>query len=230
MLNEIMDMHNHTTWSDGAHGAEKIIENAINHGVGIIGISDHFDTYKCRSIPTSMLKQYIESIEKIKDKYKDKIKVLAGIEICMRKEWCHLDKLPFDILNMLDYVLFEYVDYFADSVTLKEINEYTSKVACDKGLAHTNLFNLGKRYGIDNVIKILQDNHLFWEINVDPGYEYFDNIIENKDTADVGELFNKLKDGGIKITVGSDTHTLYSYDIDRLSLGNQLAQYSIIKG
>ena len=51
---------------------------------------------------------------------------------------------------MLDYVLFEYVDCLLhDSITLKEINEYTSKVICKKGLAHTNIFDLGDKYGID---------------------------------------------------------------------------------
>lgn len=227
MLNKIMDMHNHTTWSDGLHRAEVIIENAINNGVGIIGISDHFNTIKCNSVPDFMLKQYIESLKEIKDKYKDKIEVLVGIEICMSKGWCQFDRLPYDTLNMLDYVLFEYVDFFSDSVTLQEINEYTGKVTCKKGLAHTNLFNLGKKYGLENVMKVLKDNDLFWEINVNPGYEYFDKIIENKDNIDVVELFNKLKEYEIKITVGSDTHSLRYYDIKRIRIGNQLAHYDL---
>ena len=234
MLNKIMDLHNHTKWSDGAHGVEKIVKHAINNGVGIIGITDHFDTIKCHSVSNFKLKQYIESLKEIKDKYKDRIEVLAGIEICMSKDWGQVDKLPYETLNMLDYVLFEYVDCLPhDSVTLKEINEYTSKVTCKKGLAHTNIFDLGDKYDIDYVIKTLKDNDLFWEINVAPRYKYFDYIIRNKNKDFVIELFNKLKEGGIIITVGSDTHSLYSYpypyNIDRLRVGNQLAQYNLIK-
>jgi len=39
----IKDLHNYTRWSDGIHETEEIIENAIRHGIGIIGISNHFD-------------------------------------------------------------------------------------------------------------------------------------------------------------------------------------------
>lgn len=228
MVNKVVDLHNHTIWSDGAHKPEKIIENAIDHGIEVIGISDHFDTFKCSSIPAYKLKQYIENLEEMKDKYKDKIQVLAGIEVCMSKEWCNVDELPYDTLNMLDYVLFEYVDCFSDSVTLKELKEYASKVTCKKGLAHTNLFTLGKKYGMDNVIKSLKENDLFWEINVNPGYEYFDEIIENKCSYNVAKFFNELKENDIKITVGSDTHSLNFYDIRRIRVGNLLAQYRYI--
>ena len=225
MLNKIIDMHNHTTWSDGAHGVDKIVKNAIKNGVAIVGISDHFNTTMCQSVSDSNFKQYLESLEEIKHKYKNKIEVLAGIEISMSKKWCQVDKLPYDTINMLDYVLFEHVDLFSDSVTLKEINKYTSKVTCKKGLTHTSLFSLGEMYGMDNVIKTLKDNDLFWELNVNPNSEDFNYIIRNKNNDLVTELFNKLKEGGIKITVGSDTHSVYSYDIDRLILGNELAQY-----
>lgn len=224
MTNKIMDIHNHTTWSDGIHSSENIIKNAIKHEINIIGISDHFDTSKCKSIHTSKLHKYIESLEKMKDKYKGKIEVLSGIEICMNREWCDLDKLPYDALNKLDYVLFEYIDCFYDSVTLKEIKTYTSKITCKKGLAHTNLLNLIKKYGIDEVMKLLRENDLFWELNVNVGYEYFEEIIRNKGNSDVVELFNKLKENEIEITVGSDTHFLYYYDINKIKSGNELAK------
>lgn len=224
MINKLMDIHNHTDWSDGAHYPEEIIENAIKNSVSIIGISDHFDTVKCNSVYAAMLNQYICNLKKLKNKYKDQIEVLAGIEICMNKEWCDLDKLPYDNLNKLDYVLFEYVDCFSGSVTLKEIKEYSGKITCKKGLAHTNLITLGNIYGLVEVIKSLKDNDLFWELNVNPGYEYFDEISENRNKNYIKNLFNKLKENGIKITVGSDTHLLCYYNIKRLKEGNELAQ------
>lgn len=223
MSNKIMDIHNHTKWSDGASTVEEIIENAINNKVNIIGISDHFNTIKCNSVLTAKLEQYIQDLEKEKEKYKDKIEVLAGIEICMNKDWCELDKLPYDKLNKLDYVLFEYIDWFPSSVTLKEIKNYASKITCKKGLAHTDIFSLIKIYGIGNVIEFIKENELFWEINVNRGYGYFDYILMNNDKPQVIEIFNKLKKNNIKITVGSDTHSLWYYDINRIIIGNQLA-------
>lgn len=227
MLRKIMDIHNHTT--------EEIIENAINNEVDIIGISDHFNTIKCNSISISKLHKYIEFLWKMKDKYKNKIKVLAGIEICMNKEWCELDNLPYNILSKLDYILFEYIAWFSDSVALKEIEYYTERVSCPKGLAHTNIFSLIDKYGINNVIKFIKDNELFWELNVNEGYEYFDYIINNRNEVNVIELFNKLNESDIKISVGSDTHSLKFYDINKIKIGNQLAaesditKFSIIK-
>lgn len=37
-----VDLHNHTKFSyDGSNTPEEIIENAIRHGVDVIGITDH---------------------------------------------------------------------------------------------------------------------------------------------------------------------------------------------
>ena len=223
MSSKIMDVHNHTIWSDGAHTVEEVIENAINNKVDIIGISDHFNTIKCDSVLTAQLDKYIKALVKEKEKYKDKIEVLAGIEICMNKDWCELDNLPYDKLNKLDYVLFEYIDWFPSSVNLKEIKSYASRITCKKGLAHTNIFSLIKKYGMSKVIKLMKENELFWEINVNRGYEYFDYIIMNSHKSQVIEVFNKLKKNKIKITVGSDTHSLWYYDVNRIMIGNELA-------
>lgn len=228
MLNKLMDIHNHTNWSDGIHTAEEIIENAINNRIEIIGISDHFDTIKCNSVPIDKLKQYIQRMKKLKDKYKDLIKVVVGIEICMKKSWCDLGSLPYAELNKLDYVLFEYIDLYPDSVTLEEIKEYTSKITCEKCLAHTDILNLKAKYGYERLIKSLKENDLFWELNVNSSYEYFDEIMNNRKKGYVDELFNRLKEDGIKISVGSDTHSLCFYDLNRLIIGNVLAQYNTI--
>jgi histidinol phosphatase-like PHP family hydrolase len=224
MLSKLMDIHNHTVWSDGVHWPEEIIENGIANGIEIIGISDHFNTIKCKSVSVTRLSNYIEEIKRLKVKYGGKIQVLSGIEICMNKEWCNLDVLPYEILNKLDYILFEYVDLFSDSVSLKTVREYTDKITCRKGLAHTNIFNLVNKYGLDEVVKILKENELFWEINVNRGYEYFDKIIEKRQTRWIFEVFKRMMECGVEITVGSDTHSLYFYDIERIKVGNQLAK------
>jgi len=224
---ELMDLHNHTIWSDGIHTADEIIRNAIKNGVDIIGISDHFDTLKCHSVLSNILDTYIEKIDELKVKYRSKIKVMAGVEICMNKNLSRLDELPYDNLNKLDYILFEYIDWFSGSVTLPELKFYADKFTCRKGLAHTNIFELIKKYGVDEVLTILKDNDIFWEINVNPGYEYFDVIMKYRNNPKMESFFNRLKASDIRITVGSDTHSLYFYDINRIREGNELARYNI---
>lgn len=230
-LSEIsfMDLHNHTIWSDGIHTPEKIIENAIVNSVTTIGISDHFDTDKCQSVLKKDIKNYIININQLKEKYKDKIQVLAGIEICMNKELSDLDNLPYEELNKLDYVLLEYIDYFKHSVKLSEIGEYTSKLTCKIGLAHTNLLNSCKIYGLRCVINTLKEHNLFWELNVNEGYNYFDEVVNSIDSWKTSRLLKKLKKNNILMSVGSDTHSLDYYDIEKLTIGNMIAKHQSIR-
>lgn len=76
------DLHIHTNYCDGKSGIEEIILSAINKGLRAVGISSHgfteFDTSYC--IRQEKIPDYIKEIEDLKEKYKDKIKVLAGIE------------------------------------------------------------------------------------------------------------------------------------------------------
>lgn len=225
MVNELMDMHNHTILSDGCHTPEKIIENAIKNGVTQVGISDHYNTIKCRSVSEKALDKYISHLDLLKKNYKNDIEVLIGIEICTNREWCDLERLSIYKLNQLDYVLLEYVDLFSDSITFKEIDKYVNKFNCRVGLAHTNLFETSRKYGLDFATDVLQKNNLFWEINVNPGYEYFDYIMDELESNEVRSLFKKLKEKDVEITVGSDTHSLIYYDIERLKQGNRLAKY-----
>lgn len=224
-----MDLHNHSIWSDGIHSPEKIIQNALKNGVASIGISDHFYTSKCNSVHKKDLKEYIENITKLKVSYSRDIQVFAGIELCMNKDFCDLQNLPYDELNKLDYVLFEYIDYFKNSIKFTELKEYSSKFSCKVGLAHTDLLNFCKTYNLKTVINLLKENNLFWELNVNDGYEYFDEVVDSIDTWSTSRLFRKLKKNNIQISVGSDTHCLDYYDIEKLRIGNMLAKHKSIK-
>jgi histidinol phosphatase-like PHP family hydrolase len=222
----LMDIHNHTIWSDGRHTPEEIIINAVDNGIDIIGISDHYNTLKCHSVGPQELNSYIMYMDELKTKYSDKIEVLCGVEICTNKDWCSLDELQYDKLNQLDFVLLEYVDLFPESLRLDEIGDVAGNLKCRVGLAHTDIFSLSEKYGLDKVVEIFKDHDISWEINVNRGYGYFDDIIENLDDKKVRDTFQYLKENDIRITVGSDTHSLYFYDIDRIKIGNELANYN----
>ena len=74
-----VDLHNHTKFSyDGSNTPEEIIENAIRHGVDVIGITDHQFSIG-ENLPI-----YYEYIQHCKIKYADQIKVLCGLEIGTR--------------------------------------------------------------------------------------------------------------------------------------------------
>ncbi len=74
--------HTHTYLCDGKDSPEELVEYAISLGCPAIGFSGHgyteFDTSYCMSIDTE--KEYKEIILALKEKYKDRIKILLGIE------------------------------------------------------------------------------------------------------------------------------------------------------
>lgn len=76
------DLHTHTTFSDGKNTPEEMVLSAIEKGLKTIGIADHsftwFDSGYCMKVEE--IPSYIEEIGRLKEKYRDKIEVLCGIE------------------------------------------------------------------------------------------------------------------------------------------------------
>lgn len=220
----LQDMHNHTsTWSDGRHKPEELIESAIRNGIKIIGITDHYNCDKCRSVQREKLPGYIKHLSELKELYKDKILVQSGIEICMDKSMTAVDNLPFELFNQLDYVLLEYVDEFPDSVKFPELTKYIGNFKCKVGLAHNDIFRLIEKYGLEQVVIMLKEFNLFFELNC--RYDYFYELMDNLSTEYVQELLRKLKEHSIPISVGSDTHYLSSYNIEDIKAANLIANY-----
>jgi histidinol phosphatase-like PHP family hydrolase len=238
----MIDIHNHTQWSDGINTPEEIIENAIDFGIDVIGISDHYNTSKCHSVEPETLASYIFEMKRLKEKYKDAITLLSGIEICMHKQLSDVNSLDYDKLNNLDYVLFEYIDYMdgymipdKNCVRLKDIWDFRKNIKVKAGLAHTDLLALSKYYsngrnitsGIEYVTGLIKENNIFWEINVNPGYGYFDYMFENRSRKNVKSLFKAIKEKNIEITVGSDIHDLCYFEMERVEVGNDMALFEV---
>lgn len=81
MGNQI-DLHTHSLYSDGKNTPEEMIKAAISIGMKKIGISDHsytdFDLSYC--VKLNDIDKRINEISLLKEKYRDKITVLCGIE------------------------------------------------------------------------------------------------------------------------------------------------------
>ena len=76
------DLHVHTTLSDGKSTPEEVVLSAIERGMTTLGISDHsntpFDDDYC--LKEGSEEDYRREINALKEKYKDKIEILCGIE------------------------------------------------------------------------------------------------------------------------------------------------------
>lgn len=78
----LSDIHTHSCFCDGKNTPEEIVKSAIEKGLKEIGIVVHsytpFDEAYCVSLDGQ--KQFIDLMGELKIKYKDKIKVLCGVE------------------------------------------------------------------------------------------------------------------------------------------------------
>ncbi len=76
------DLHSHTIFCDGNNAPEEMVLSAIKKGLKTYGISVHayqfFDKRYC--IAKDNIAVYKEEINVLKEKYKDKIEILCGVE------------------------------------------------------------------------------------------------------------------------------------------------------
>ena len=120
------NLHTHTTYCDGKNTAEEMIQGAIEAGCETLGFSGHSAVDGAKwSMTVEGTEKYIAEIKQLKEKYRDRIEILLGIE--------------YDTRSQCDNSLFEYVigaahavigDGFAfdvdhtPEILLKNIDEY----------------------------------------------------------------------------------------------------------
>ena len=197
---KLTDLHNHTTFSyDGVNSCEEIIENALSKGIEVIGICDH--QYSLGSD----IGNYIRTVNECKRKYKNRIEVLCGLEIGTRPE---PRDLVMSSIKDIDYCLFECLDSPV-SMDFYEFWEWVKLFDMPKGFAHTDIFSLSERYGID-IIKFMKENNIFWEINTSGNYTYYYDFITNREKQEI------IKLSGLTLSVGSDTHWIKDLNVNKL--------------
>lgn len=121
------DYHIHTNLCDGKDLPEDIVKTAIEKGFGIIGFSGHgytaFDNSYCMSLKDEA--EYFNTITALKNKYKDKIKILCGIE------QDYFEPKP---MNNYDYVIgsVHYVKVDGEYIPIDESKEVFKALLKDK--------------------------------------------------------------------------------------------------
>lgn len=202
----MMDLHNHTVFSyDGADTPEAIIENAIIHGIDTVAVTDHQFSIGAR------LDEYISRMEECREKYRGRARVLIGLEIGTRP-------LPDDFYaaqtdGRVDFCLFECID--RGGMDLFEFFEWRRMFRCKAGLAHTDIFALSERLGID-VAAELKRRDIFWELNSSGNYNYYYDFLTNKRKRQY------IKDSGVTVSAGSDTHNVWQFRPHALRRANDV--------
>lgn len=180
-----MDLHVHTTYSDGSCEPVAVIEKAIEVGIKHLGIADHYGNLERYSIASAArLNEYITELKRLKQLCQSKLHLWLGLETSI------LDGLPYWQLNQLDFVLFEDIetdprlDYF--------ISQVKPHLRIPVGIAHTQIIFL------ENSFLRLEKEKIFIELNTHYPDRYRSNWARS--------TWQKLAATDIRISVASDAH------------------------
>ena len=206
----MMDLHVHTTFSDGTCSIPEACKSAAAKKIPIIAISDHFTTtWKIKFINTlglEVLPEYFRQIEVARTGAP--IRILAGIEIDCESDLKAILNLP---LRQFDFINFEYVktlDQLKKIISLRNEPTLSSKPFI---LAHASFFNSVSKQNLNRFIDLLAQYNIAVELNSRYA-TYFLKAESN---------FRMLSEKEIKFSIGSDAH-------DSMSIGDVKQQYNFL--
>ncbi|ARF16306.1 DNA polymerase/3'-5' exonuclease PolX [Sporosarcina ureae] len=208
------DLHMHTTWSDGGHSIEEMVEACRAKGYSHLVITDHSHYLKVANglTPERLLKQ-IEEIRAVNAKYDD-IEVFCGTEMDILPD----GKLDFEdeILEQLDFVIASIHSSF--NQPQEQIMERLH-AACKNPhvhmIAHPTGRIIGQREGynpdIEQLIKWASEYGKILEVNASP---YRLDLRT--------EHIMQAIEAGVNIAINTDAHATEQLDI--MPIGVEYAQ------
>ncbi|MEW9051684.1 MAG: DNA polymerase/3'-5' exonuclease PolX [Neobacillus sp.] len=194
------DLHMHSTWSDGAHSIEEMVEACRARGYKYMAITDHSKYLKvANGLTTERLLKQREEIRKLNDKYDD-ILILTGVEMDILPDGT-LDYED-DVLSEMDFVIASIHSAFTqpkekimERLKAALINHHVDLIA------HPTGRKIGRREGyevdIEMFIQLAKETNTAIELNANPN---------RLDLA--AEHLRKAQDAGVKIMINTDAHKM----------------------
>ena len=236
--------HTHSTYCDGKNTLEEMVIGAIDKGFSCIGFSGHspMNFENDWAMTEENCKKYIADVLTLKEKYKNKIDILLGIELDADCTDTDLDKLDYIICAVHQFLRDgkEYpIDYSPEALTLlvNELFEGDWLKMCrayyDRLCDFTEKMKPQVVAHLDLITKYNEKSRLFDE--ADPEYrktvfsavdrimESDKNVLFEVNTGAMYRVGNKkpypaqfimqyLARKGAKLTVSSDSHCIESLD------------------
>lgn len=207
----VFDLHSHTNYSycspDDPHD---LIKTAIENDIFLLGISDHNYGIGERK------PEYLKLVRSLAEQYKEKIKILCGIEISTLPR--NYDITSPDEIKDFDYCLIENIT-LEESFVKDKLFEFCKSLKIPCGIAHTDLFEYCDMYGFDyqNFYRKIAENNVFWELNVNYDsthsyheHEYVLDFIKDEEKQRI------VKEAGAYLSIGFDSHRHKDYLGDRV--------------
>ena len=207
MARPLINLHNHSTWSDGRYSSEQLARMGIVSGLTHLGISDHFITAKLvpegTYVDIDELEAYVADLGRIAEVYADQIQILAGIEVDWSPRAEGALSALWPVIDQLDYVLFEYVESEQwAGYSLEDLLAVLPLVHIPVGLAHNNLSeNFAPSRTPEELVSVLQENQIFVELSTSPLTQHY----RDTDAYNL-RLWGSLVESQVRFSIGSDTH------------------------
>ncbi len=199
------DLHNHSLHSrDAKDTFDAIILKGLYSKLDCIGISDH--NYWI----TGRFEEELSELVALKKRYRPFINVLCGMEV----SFINPDGIVPESLEGYDYCLLEY--FRNANVPFEKVCEFADRFPCRVGIAHEDMFEYEAQFGVP-ALEMMAEHNIFWELNVnyDKIHGYREHAYCKEFTAD-REKQERIKQLGIELSVGFDTHDLADYDAARV--------------
>jgi DNA polymerase (family X) len=219
-LNDIKgDLHMHTTWSDGAHSLEEMVEACRAKGYQYMAITDHSQYLKvANGLNRERLLQQREDIRKLNEKYDD-ILILSGIEMDILPD----GSLDFedDLLAQMDFVIASIHSAFSQPMEkiMERLNTALRNAHVDL-IAHPTGRKIGRRDGypvdMEQLIELAKETNTALELNANPN---------RLDLA--AEHLRKAQEAGVKIMINTDAHRMET--LKHMEIGVSAAKKGWIK-
>ncbi|MFE3972894.1 MULTISPECIES: DNA polymerase/3'-5' exonuclease PolX [unclassified Peribacillus] len=194
------DLHMHTTWSDGAHAIEEMIEACRAKGYRYMAITDHSQYLKvANGLTVERLREQKRIIHELNEKYDD-FTVLSGIEMDILPD----GTLDYDdeLLAELDLVIASIHSSFSQprETIMERLKTALNNPHVDI-IAHPTGRIIGRRTGydvdIEMLIELARETNTALELNANPN---------RLDLAP--PHLRKAQEAGVPIVINTDAHSI----------------------